>query len=101
MRARSPLMHALLALAAVWAALVTVSFGLASGDWVTAIRQSVTLVAIAGLLGYMAAAVDNLVEEWTGGSRSGSDRPSTGRFQPVRIRQEKPAPARRFGRRRP
>ncbi|HUG85422.1 MAG TPA: hypothetical protein VMM13_12700 [Euzebya sp.] len=93
MRPRSPATDMILVIAAAWAAVVVVQWGMATGEWLTVIRQAVGLMALAGLLGRLAAAVDNAVDDL----RSGTSGRGGGRPAPMRVRVRRPDRPRRGG----
>lgn len=91
---RSPLV-ALSALAVLWTLAVVVDAGARTGDWAVVVRQTLLLGSAAGLIGLVAARVDDLIDDvmsGSGGGPRGRRRPA-----PAKVR----VPRRPRGRRQP
>lgn len=91
---RSPL-PALSALAVLWTLAVVVDASARTGDWALVVRHTLLLGSAAGLIGLVAARVDDLIDDMMSGSGGGP----RGRRRPVPVRVR--APRRPRGRRHP
>lgn len=92
---RSRTIALILGVAVAWTAVVVVQAGLASGEWLSLSRHAVGLLAFAGVLGRLAATVDNLIDD----IRTGTGGRGRGRTVPIRLPHRQGS--RRAGRRPP